>query len=530
MSFDILIRNGQIIDGSGSPRFQADLGISGDRIEAIGDLRTASALTDIDARGKIVSPGFIDLHNHSDGWLLREPHNLPKTTQGFTTEVIMSDGISYAPVDEHNWREWFFYLRSLNALRMDEYGGWKSLEEYQRTLHGRSVQNNVLQVPYGNVRALAAGFGRGPLDDLQRKVIQAEIRKGLETGAAALSTGLDYLGQLHVTTEDLVHACSILKEYDALYVTHVRYKLGLLPAIEEAVEICRRAGCRLHISHLKAHGPEFIEPLLELIEKSRRDVDLSFDCYPYLPGSTMLNFLLPYEVWEDGPMSAMEKLLSPEIRARFRRALENYRLPLDKLHIAWVPGKENSRHQGKLLRDYIEEKGGDAVEALLNLLIEERLSVLLVFHEGDDPWCWPMLQHELCLIGTDAIDQEEGCVHPRLFGSTNRLLGPLVRERNLFTLEEIVAKLSGRSAVRFQIPERGFLRKNYFADVVVFDPESIADRATLTSPRNFSIGIEQVVVNGCQIISNGLPVKISGNCYPGRSLKIRTGMPAVEPD
>lgn len=519
MTFDILIRGGTLIDGSGEARRAGDLGIRGDRIAAIGNLTEVTAPNVIDARGMIVAPGFIDLHNHADGWLLRSPHVVPKTTQGFTTEVIMSDGISYAPVDELNWREWFYYLRSLNALRVDEYTGWKSLADYQRVLEGRSVQNNVLQVPYGNVRALVAGFGPQPLDDLQRKLIQAEVRKGLETGAAALSTGLDYLGQLQTTTDDLVHACSILREYDALYVTHMRYKLGLLPAVEEAVEIARRAGCRLHISHLKAAGPEFIEPLLELIDKSRKQVDLSFDCYPYLPGSTMLNFLLPYEVWEDGPLAALGKLNDPMIRSRFRRTLENYRLPLDKLHIAWVPGKENSRHQGKLVSEYIAETGLPAEEALLNLLIEERLSVLLVFHEGEDSWCWPMLQHDCCLIGTDAIDHEGGVVHPRMFGSANRLLGSLVRDRKLFTLEEIVAKLSGSSAKRFRIPERGLLRENFFADVVVFDPKTITDRATLQDPRQLSVGIEHVLVNGRPILDGGKPVSIPADQLPGRSLK-----------
>lgn len=518
--FDVLIRNGHVIDGSGSPRLKADVGITDDRITAVGNLSEAFAQTVIDAAGKIVAPGFIDLHNHADGWLLRTPHVLPKTSQGFTTEVIMSDGISYAPVDEHNWREWFHYLRSLDALRLDEYTGWKSLADYQQALHGKSVQNNLLQVPYGNVRALVAGFGPQPLDDLQRKLIQAEIRRGLETGASALSTGLDYLGQLHTTTDDLVHACTVLPEYNALYVTHVRYKLGLLPAVAEAVEIARRSGCRLHISHLKAAGPEFIEPLLKLIDESRRDVDLSFDCYPYLPGSTMLNFLLPYEVWDDGPLAALGKLNDPLIRSRFRRALDNYRLPFDKIHIAWVPGKENSPHQGKLLSQYIAETGLPPEDALLNLLIEERLSVLLVFHEGEDPWCWPMLQHECCLIGTDAIDQEGGHVHPRMFGSANRLLGPLVRDHKLFILEEIVAKLSGRSAERFQIPERGFIRENHFADIVIFEPDKITDHATLIQPRQLSTGIEHVLVNGRPIIRDGIATSIPPNRLPGRSLKI----------
>ena len=514
-----MIENGDVIDGSGGPRKRADVGIAGDRIIGIGNLAGASAATTIDAAGKIVSPGFIDVHNHADGWLLRRPHLTAKTLQGFTTEVIMSDGISYAPVDEHTWCEWFYYLRSLNSLRMDEYLGWKSLADYQAVLDGRNVQNNVLQVPYGNLRTLVCGFGRQPVDDLQRKLIQEEVRRGMDTGAASLSTGIDYLGQIHTTTDELVAACSVLPEYDGLYVTHVRYKSGLLPALKEAVEICKRSGARLHVSHLKPFGKAAIEPLLEYLETARREVDLSFDCYPYLPGSTMLNSLLPYEAWDDGPLGVTAKLGDPVIRSRFRRALENYRLPLDKLHIAWTPGKENSRHQGQLLSEFAAEMGVPVEETLINLLIEERLAVLLVFHEGDDEWGWPMLQHDLCMIGTDGIYFDDAAVHPRVYGSSARILGPLVRDRKLFSLESAVRKLSGYAAERFRIPQRGLVREQYFADVVVFDPNTICDRAAIFDSQHHSVGVEQVLVNGRPIIRDGDPVELPREELPGRSLR-----------
>ncbi len=519
MSFDVVILGGELIDGSGGPRRRADVGIVNDRITSIGDLQAATAATVIRADRKIVAPGFIDVHNHMDGWLLRRPQLIAKTTQGFTTEVIMSDGISYAPVDHHNWREWFYYLRSLNALRLDEYEGWESLADYQAALDRRNVQNNVLQVPYGNLRTLVCGFGPQPVDDLQRKLIQAEIRRGLETGAAGLSTGLDYLGQIHATTDELIAACSLLPEFDGLYVTHIRYKLGLLPALKEAIEIAKRSGAKLHVSHLKAFSPEAIEPLLTLLDAARREVDLSFDLYPYLPGSTMLNSLLPYEVWSDGPLAAAGKLNDPLIRARFRRALENYRLPLDKLHIAWLPSKENARHQGQLLSDYVAETGLPCEEALLNLLIEERLAVLLVFHEGDDEWCRPMMQHDLAMVGTDGIYHDAACVHPRVYGSSARVLGPMVRDQRLFSLETAVRKLSGFPAERFRIPKRGFLRESYFADVVVFDPTIIQDRSTLFDPEHCSVGVEHVLVNGQSIVQDSVAVELPHDQLPGRSLR-----------
>jgi N-acyl-D-amino-acid deacylase len=523
MRFDVLIQGGEVIDGAGGPRTRADVGVAGDQIAAVGNLSGATAETTIEAGGKIVAPGFIDVHNHADGWLLRRPHLAAKTLQGFTTEVIMSDGISYAPVDEHTWRQWFYYLRSLDALRMDEYRGWKSLAEYQAVLDRHNVQNNVLQVPYGNLRTLVCGFGPQPVDDLQRKVILAEVRRGMETGAAGLSTGLDYLGQLHATTDELVAACSVLPEYDGLYVTHIRYKSGLLPALKEAVEICRRSGARLHVSHLKPFGKAAIEPLLEYLETARTQVDLSFDCYPYLPGSTMLNSLLPYEAWDDGPFGVTARLADPVIRSRFRRALENYRLPLDKLHIAWVPSKENSRHQGKLLSDFAAEMGLPFEEALINLLIDEGLAVLLVFHEGDDEWCWPMLQHDLCMIGTDGIYFDEAAVHPRVYGSSARILGPLVRDRKLFSLEAAVRKLSGYPAERFRIPKRGFVRERHFADLVVFDPSTIHDRAQIFDSQHHSVGVEHVLVNGRPIIRNSAPVELAGDDLPGRSLRCGEG-------
>ncbi|MFO0918624.1 MAG: amidohydrolase family protein [Planctomycetaceae bacterium] len=311
----------------------------------------------------------------------------------------------------------------------------------------------------------------------------------------------------------------MLPEFDGLYVTHIRYKMGLLPALKEAIDIAKRSGAKLHVSHLKAFSRESIEPLLELLESARREVDLSFDLYPYLPGSTMLNSLLPYEVWSDGPLAAAGKLNDPLIRSRFRRALENYRLPLDKLHIAWLPGKENAHHQGKLLSEYVAETGLSCEEALLNLLLEERLAVLLVFHEGDDEWCRPMLQHELAMIGTDGIYHDAACVHPRVYGSSARVLGPMVRELRLFSLEAAVRKLSGYPAERFRIPLRGRLQEGYFADVVVFDSATIQDRSTLFDPEHCSVGMTHVLVNGQIILRDGVPVESTGEALPGRSLR-----------
>ena len=520
MSFDLIIAGGTVIDGTGAPRRRADVGISGDRISAIGDLSSASAGKRIDAGSLIVAPGFIDVHTHMDGWLLKKPHEPSKTLQGFTTEVIGLDGISYAPVNHETVREWIFYLRALDGLQLSEYEGWESIEEFLACLSGRNVQNAAMHVPYANVRSLACGFGRGPVDDFQMRQIKSVVRQGMEQGAVGLSTGLDYIVQCFSTTEELAEVCEVVAEFGGLYVTHVRYKKGVMAGLKEAVEIGKRTGVKVHISHLKAVGAAALDEVLEYIDKvARHEVDFSFDVYPYQPGSTMLSYLMPYNSWVDGPMAAASKLRDPALAAQFREGLKLHRLPLDRIHIAWVGSKENTPHQGKLLTEYIADTGLSEAEALTNLVHEERLAVLLVFREGDDRLVHPLLQHDLYMMGTDGIYQPDGVIHPRQYGSSGRLLGPYVRDEKLFSLEDAVSKLSGRAAARFGLKDRGLIRENAMADLVVFDPETVGDQATMTDPHQYCTGILGVVVNGVVIVENATPVEGLSAPYPGRALK-----------
>jgi len=520
--FDLVIRGGEVIDGTRAARFRADVGVTGERISAVGDLRDADARTEWDATGRIVAPGFIDVHNHSDGWLLREPVFAPKLRQGFTTELLVSDGIGYAPVDAVTAPQWFFYLRSLNALRMDEYRGWETLAEYHQRMDRRTASNTLVQVPYANVRTLLCGFGRGVVDDLQRKLMQAEILRGLEEGATGLSTGLDYLAQGFTTTEDLVDACRPLKDYGGVYVTHVRYKTGLLNGVREALEIGRRAGVAVHISHLKAHAPADIEAVLGELDRAT-DVDVTFDIYPYQPGCTMLNSLLPNEVWEDGPLAVLGKLTDPAIRLRFRRALDSYRLPLDLIHIAWTASAENKVHQGKFLSEYAAAVDLPIEDALLRLLIEERLAVLLVFHEGkgDEGLMRPFLAHPKGMVGSDGIYFPDGVIHPRVTGTAPRVLGRAVRDWKLFSLEDAVYKLSGFAAERFGAVDRGVVAAGRFADLVVFNPDTVNDPGTFTDPHQSPVGIDHVLVNGTVVVKHGEIALPATGPMPGRALRFR---------
>jgi N-acyl-D-amino-acid deacylase len=505
--YDILYSGGTVIDGTGAARVMADVAVAGDRIAAVGQLDGVQARQRIDCRGRVVAPGFIDVHNHSDGWMLVHPHQTWKTGQGFTSEVLMADGISYAPVDENNWRQWLYYLKSLNGLSLSDYRGWKSLADYMALLNGRNVQNAATHVPYANVRTLACGFARTtPPDDFQMREIKARIRQGMEEGAVGLSTGLDYINQCHATTDEITTACEAIKPYDGLYVTHIRYKIGLLAALREAVEIGRRAGVKVHISHLKGSTEQEVQEVLQFIDREARpQVDFSFESYPYQRGSTMVNYLLPYEVWSDGPLGVLEKLDRPEIRARFREGLASFGVPLSQIHIAWTAASGYESLHGIALDEFVRQRGKPAEEALIDLLIDSNLATLLVAGSPADHLVEPLIQHDLAILGSDGIYQPGGHVHPRVYGSAGRWLGPLVRDHKLFSLEVAVHKLSGKSAARFGLTDRGVIRQGAFADIVVFDPATIADRATYEQPQQPCVGVDCVAVNGRVIIERGEP-------------------------
>jgi N-acyl-D-amino-acid deacylase len=521
---DLIIKNGTVIDGTGAARAKADVGVRGDRVAAIGKLGEADARRSMDGGGLVVAPGFIDVHTHADGWLLVTPNLVAKTSQGFTTEILMSDGISYAPVTPDNYRDWFVYLRGLNGLRQGDYRGWRTIGDYLALLDRSTAQNAAAQIPYANLRVLAAGWRRGPLDDTQTRIIRREVELAMDAGAVGISTGLDYVAQCFATTDELVDACRAMAPWRGIYATHVRYKIGTLGGVKEAVEIGRRAGVPVHISHLKAGTKREADEILEYVDRvAVHEVDFSFDIYPYLAGSTMLHYLLPYEVWEDGPLGVLPKLRDPAVRDRFARLLACFALPMEQVEVVWTATRANEHLRGKSVAEIAARAGRPAAEVVCDLLIEENLAVLCLLEAADDSLVDPFLEHEKFMLGTDGIYFADGRVHPRMYGSAPRILGPLVRDRKLFSLEAAVHKMTGVPAERFGLVDRGIVREGAYADLVVFNPDTIADRASYADPHQLSVGVEHVLVNGVEIFTRGKAVENLEPELPGRALRFKEG-------
>jgi N-acyl-D-amino-acid deacylase len=293
----------------------------------------------------------------------------------------------------------------------------------------------------------------------------------------------------------------------------------LLAAVDEAIEIGRRAQVAVHVSHLKAPSAEIAEELLQRIEAAARDVEVSFDVYPYEPGSTLLSYLLPYEVWSDGPLAALDKLQDPVVRRRFGEGLRAYGVDLDQFRIAWLPSHDNRDWLGKTLQEYVDGLGVAAEDALVRLLTEERLAVLCVVQEQADTQVAPFITHPRGIVASDGIYFPDSVVHPRVYGTVGRFFREYVRESRSLSWEQAIYKLTGFPASRFGLSRRGILRPGNFADLVVFDPETIADRATYQQPHQATVGIGEVVVNGVQVVAAG---RINDNLaapLPGRFLR-----------
>ncbi len=536
MHFDLIIRNGEIFDGSASAPLHADVAIAGERIAAIGDLRQARGAREIDARGLAVCPGFIDIHGHSDVAAIADPRCLSKVAQGVTTELCGQCGASPAPLGGEVGEE---VRRAVSFVVGGEMWAWPSFEEYLSAVEqARPAMNTVHLVGHSPLRAMTVGLeDRAPTPDELRQMVRV-VEESLEAGAAGLSSGLIYPPSMFAQPSELVELARACARRGKIYCTHIRSEAGLLlEAVHEAIAVARATGVRVEIAHHKAAGRSNwgrVRETVRAMEAAEGEgLAVAFDVYPYTAGSTSLMSLLPPFAREGGPQRALERLADESWRERIRREIERGcpswpgslsipELGFDRVLIAQVEGEDELGATGKTLEQVAQELGLSPIDALFELLLRHQGGVAQITFSMCEEDVEFLLAHRLSAICSDAAARapdgplSSGKPHPRAYGAFVRVLGRYVRERKVLELPQAIAKMTGEPARRIGLAQRGLLREGYFADLALFRPETVADQATYEEPHQLPRGMEYVIVNGQVVFEQG---RYTG-ARPGRVLRV----------
>ncbi|RZQ62941.1 N-acyl-D-amino-acid deacylase family protein [Amycolatopsis suaedae] len=524
---ELVFRGAEVADGTGSPLYQADVGIDGGRIAEIADPGTLTATRVVDAENLVLAPGFIDMHSHSDIQVLANPDHLAKVSQGVTTEVLGQDGLSYAPVND----ETLAALRAQLAGWNDDPPGfdwnWRSVGEYLDRLDRGIAVNAAYLIPQGSVRMLAVGFDDRPATESELDTMRELLVTGLREGAMGMSSGLTYTPGMYASTEELVELCRVVGEHGGFYSPHHRsYGAGALEAFAEMVDVSRRSGCPLHLAHAtmnfsvnKGRAPE----LLALLDDALDDgCDISLDTYPYLPGATYLSALLPSWSSEGGLDTTLARLSDVDTRERIRAEIEEtgsdgaHGVPIDwnAIEINGVRNSDNAPLVGHTVAESAERAGVAPAELYFDVLVSERLGTSCLMHVGHEENVQAIMRHRTHTGGSDGLLVGDR-PHPRAWGTFPRYLARYVRELGVLDLADCVAHLTGRAAARLRLTDRGLVRTGYAADLVLFDPDTVADTATFDNPRQPAAGLPHVLVNGVAVIDDGRPT----GALPGHSLR-----------
>jgi len=516
--FDLLIRNGEIVDGSGAPARSADLGIRAGRIAAIGDLAEASAARTIDAAGLLVAPGFIDIHNHSDDTLIEEPECHSMVRQGVTT-MVLGEGGSAGPVKP--------------GVKP-----WTSLGGYFDYVEKQGVATNICSyVGQTQIWTYVKGEALEPAIASEIEAMKAEVEKAMREGAMGLSTSLLMPPSSLVTTPQLVELAKVAAKHGGIYSTHIRDEgLGVFRSIEEAINVGKGAGIRVDIIHMKIADEKFwgqMPEVIAMINKARAEGhDIRAHVYPYTAGQNNLRSIIPPWAHDGGNAAMLERLQDKSARERMRKDIlegidgwYNHYLAVggdwERMLLVGFKATKNQPYIGKRFSEVIADRGGDPIDVLFDVLLEEQGSVRTVFFHHDEPDMQFALKQPYVSVGSDgsAISPDghykDMHPHPRWYGTFPRVMGRYVRELGVLTLPEAVRKTTSMNAETIGIDDRGLLREGYWADVVVFDPKTIADRATFESPQQYPVGIPYVIVNGEIVVDDG---EHSG-ALPGKVLR-----------
>jgi N-acyl-D-aspartate/D-glutamate deacylase len=531
--YDTLIRHARLVDGTGNPWRHADVALAGDRVAAIappGRIDPTLARDVVDAAGHVVAPGFIDLQSHAILPLMIDGRCLSKITQGVTTEV-MGEAWTPAPVGGRNAEplEGSLFEHRLDPVWYERAATWTRFGDWLRAMEAHGVSPNVASfLGGGTLRTYGRGMDMGPSSADERALMKRVLAESMEDGAVGVAYALIYPPDAYADTEELIDVCRAMAPYGGVYVTHLRSEShGMLEALEEALTIGREAGVAVEVYHLKAAHPgawHLMPAVIDRIERARADgQDVTADMYPYAASGTGLTAILPTWTAEGGRL--YERLRDPEVRARVRATLEGRgersgTLGADGLGLETLGGPhgimpvgfrrpEHQAYVGKRLDEIAALRGQDWIETTLDLLVAEGQRIGTIYFSMDEANLRRQVGLPWIKFATDAggFDpawaKAHGPVHPRGYGTYPRVLRKYVREERLLTLEGAVRKMTSAVADRLGLAGRGLLREGAYADVVVFDPETIGDRATFEDPHQLSVGVRDVWVNGVRVLADG---------------------------
>lgn len=524
----LLIRGARIVDGTGSPWFFGDVEVAGDRIARVGRrLDATPGARVVDAEGRVLAPGFIDIHSHSDDTILLNPRAESKVRQGVTSEVIGNCGYSLAPLEGGALAD---VRRDLEDSGIDV--RWRSFDEYLTHVERSGTAVNIASlVGHGTVRRAVMGcVERGPSrEELDR--MKALVARALNEGAWGISSGLIYPPSCYASTDELVELARVAREAGGIYASHIRNEDDrLVQAVEEAIAIGERARVPVEISHHKASGVQnwgTVRTTIALMDEARaRGVNVACDVYPYTASSTSLSVILPQWIFDGGLDAALQRLKDPAVRERIRPIVEEEegrKRGWDKTVISSVTRERNRVFEGMSLLQVAELTGKDPFTAALDLLVDECAAVQTVrFGMCEEDVAYVLAWPESC-VGSDASARApygplgKGKPHPRSYGTFPRVLARYVRERGALRLEEAVRKMTSLPASRIGLPDRGIIRPGMIADLVLFDPDKVADMATYADPHRYPMGIDWVFVAGTPVVAHGEHT----GATPGRVLRRR---------
>lgn len=512
--FDLIIRNGLVIDGSSPAIYPADVGIRRDKIVAIGDLSGAGTDQLIDAANQIVCPGFIDIHTHTDTELLVNPRGESKIRQGVTSEISGNCGSSPFPLNEEDSRALYERLKERYGISIK----WQTAAEFLTAIEtAQPALNYATFTGHGDLRAYVIGKNDVQPTPAQLEEMKRVLAATMAEGSLGLSTGLEYAPGSYAKTAELIELCKVVAANDGVYATHMRNEDDTVEeAIEEALEIARQSGVTLEISHLKACNQSNwhkVDHMLAMIENAHaQGLPVHADRYPYNAWGTGLSSFLP--LWsrqgdtEDILQRLQNKADLPKIKAytesRGKRIGGWERVVISNCH-----NEENIIYEGKSIRECTEMTGKEPFEFIRDLLIDERNRVSVIGFAMDESNLKKVLASPLVMIGSDGSAVApygklgEGKPHPRFYGTFPRVLGKYARDEKIFDLITAIRKMTSMPADKLNLKQRGYLQKNYFADIVVFNPGTVIDNATFTDPHQYPSGIEYVIVNGKVTVAKG---------------------------